>query len=269
MTDRHPCRRAFLRAAGVTLALPLLESCGVRAAAPVTPRRMVAMCFALGLHGPNLFPTESGRGYAVTPHLEALGKEVRDQLTVFSGLSHPEVTLGHASDITFLTAARHPGAPSFRNSISLDQLMVEKLKPDTRFPSLVLSTRGGSLSVSRSGVQIPSDAKPSMVFNKLFVNGSAAQVEAQVRRLEDGQSVMDAVLDPAKRLQARVSAPDRERLEQYFAAVRDVERRLASGQEWARKPKPKVAYAPPKFHFCRYGMPRRGARRLSAGRGCS
>src|SRR5439155_18550272 len=137
----------------------------------------------------------------LTPYLEALGKEHRNRLTVVSGTSHPEVTLGHASDSTFLTAARFPGAPTFRNTISLDQLLVEKLKPDTRFPSLVLGTRGGSISFTRSGVQIPAESKPSALFTKLFVNGSAAQVAAQVRRLEDGQSVMATVLEPAKRLQ--------------------------------------------------------------------
>src|SRR5580698_4476220 len=91
------------------------------------PRRMVAMCFALGLHGPNVFPKEAGRGYALTPYLEALGKDIRDQMTVMSGLSHPEVNTGHASDQSFLTAARLPGESTFRNTISLDQLMVEKL----------------------------------------------------------------------------------------------------------------------------------------------
>jgi hypothetical protein len=246
MTSPHVSRRAFLKAAGVTMALPLLESFGVRAATAAPPRRMVAMCFALGLHAPNLIPTKAGRDFATTPYLESLGKEMRERMTVCSGLSHPEVTIGHASDWSFLTAAPHPGAPTFRNSISLDQLMVERLNPNTRFPSLVLGTRQGSLSVSRSGVQIPSEVRPSNVFKKLFINGSAAQVDAQVRQLEDGQSVMDAVLGPAKRLQSRVSAPDRERLDQYFSAVREVEQRLNSGKEWARKPKPKVEAKPPK-----------------------
>ena len=115
MTDRYPSRRAFLRAAGVSLALPLLESTGIRgetSALADPPRRMVAMNFGLGLHGPNLFPTEAGRDYALTPYLEALGKDVRDRMTIVSGTSHPEVTLGHASDSTFLTAARFPGAPT-------------------------------------------------------------------------------------------------------------------------------------------------------------
>src|SRR5438105_1160422 len=124
--DHHaPNRRAFLRAAGVTLALPLLESFGIRAATTAAPRRMVAMCVGLGIHGPNFFPKETGRDYALTPYLEAFGKEMRGQMTVISGMSHPEVTLGHASDNTFLTAAKHPGAASFRNTVSLDQFMVE------------------------------------------------------------------------------------------------------------------------------------------------
>jgi len=246
MSNRNATRRTFLKAAGVTLALPLLESTGLGASTvDAAPRRMVAVCFALGLHGPNVIPQESGGNYTSTPYLSALGGDLRNQLTVVSGTSHPDVTLGHASDAAFLTSARFPGSATFRNAVSLDQLMVEKLQPDTRFASLVLSTRGGSLSVTRSGVQIPSEARPSSVFTKLFVNGSPAQVAQQVRRLEDGRSIMDAVLTPARQLQSRVSAPDRERLDQYFSAVREVEQRLASSQEWATRPKAPVDYKPP------------------------
>jgi hypothetical protein len=257
MTDRFLGRRHFLQAAGVTLALPLLESTGAFAAqaasgaqpvkaAAQQPRRMLVVCFGLGLHAPNLFPTEAGRNFKSTPYLDALGKDLRDQMTIVSGTSHPEVTVGHASDKSFLTAARQPSAGSFRNTISLDQLIVEKLRPDTRFPYLTLGTRSGSLSFSRSGVRVPSDTRPSTLFAKLFVNGSAKQVAEQVRRLEDGHSVMDGVLGPARRLQAKVSAPDRERLDDYFSAVREVEQRLLNNQEWAHKPKPKVDYAAPK-----------------------
>ena len=67
-----------------------------------------------------------------------------------------------------------------------------------------------------------------------------------IQRLEDGRSIMDAVLGPAKHLESRLSAPDRERLDQYFSAVREVEQRLVNNQEWATKPKPAVDYKPPK-----------------------
>jgi hypothetical protein len=240
-------RRSFLRGGAVTLALPLLESwrcAGAAEAATPAPRRMLAICTMLGIHIPNLVPRETGANFALTPYLECM-RTLRDQLTVFSGLSHPDVDGGHNSEACYLTAAPHPGAPSFRNTISLDQYAIERLPAATRFPSLVLSARGGTISFTRSGVSIPSEFRPATIYTRLFVNGTAGQVAAQVRRLQDGQSVLDTVGDPARRLQARVGAADRERLDQYFTAVREVENRMRANQEWARRPKPRVNYPMP------------------------
>lgn len=242
-------RRSFLRAAGVTLALPTLEAFTplTRAAAAAGPvRRLVACCTTLGIHGENLFPTQPGRGYALTPYLEVL-KEFQGDLTVFSGVSHPEVDGGHSSEASFLSAAPHPGASSFRNTISLDQFVLEKLPPATRFGSLVLNTgQGGTgLSVSRSGVRVPADYRPSEVFKKLFVNGTSREVAQQSDRLRDGQSIMDTVAGDAKRLAARVTARDREKLDEYFTTVREVEQRLKKAEEWAKLPKPSVNVPPP------------------------
>src|SRR4051812_27134555 len=77
MSRLRSSRRHFLQAAGVTLALPLLESTATAADSAEAPRRMVAMCFALGLHAPNVIPQEPGADYAATPYLEALGSELR------------------------------------------------------------------------------------------------------------------------------------------------------------------------------------------------
>ena len=248
MLFQQTSRRAFLRGTGVGLALPLLELRGMAAADKLAnpPRRMLAMNFALGLHGPHFFPEQSGADYVPSSYVESLGNDLRDRMTIISGTSHPDVTLGHASDSTFLTAARFPGAPTFRNTISLDQFAAERLRPDTRLSSLALGTRSGTISFSRSGVSIPLETKPSAVFSKMFINGSKAQVAEQVRQLADGRSVLDAVLVPAKELKSKVSAPDRERLDQYFWAVRDLEQRLVGNQEWALKPKPTVDYKQPK-----------------------
>lgn len=242
-------RRSFLRATGVTLALPVLESLTplTRAAGNASPvRRLVACCTTLGIHGENLFPKQAGRDFELTPYLEPL-KEFRGDLTVFSGVSHPEVDGGHSSEASFLSAAPHPGASSFRNTISLDQFVLEKLPPATRFSSLLLNTGNGGvgLSVSRSGVKVPADYKPSEVFKKLFVNGTAKEVAQQSDRLRDGQSIMDTVAGDAKRLSARVTARDREKLDEYFTTVREVEQRLKLAEEWAKKPKPAVNVPPP------------------------
>src|SRR5438046_1995818 len=99
-------RRDVLRAAGVSLALPWLDSLAHgRAAAP--RRRMVCICTPLGLHPPFFFPEKPGPDYSPTPYLEVL-KDFRDDFTVVSGLSHPEVGASHDSGFSFLTSAPHP-----------------------------------------------------------------------------------------------------------------------------------------------------------------
>src|ERR1044071_7916315 len=127
-TQRAVSRRAFLRSAGILLSLPLLDAmtpafaaAAKRAAADTTPggkpRRMFAICNNLGLLPDQFFPKPAGGGYPLSPYLEHL-KEHRDDFTVFSGVSHPDVDGGHPADNCFLSAAPHPGRGSFRNTIS-------------------------------------------------------------------------------------------------------------------------------------------------------
>jgi Protein of unknown function (DUF1552) len=231
------------------MALPMLESmwsARAWAAAEAGPRRMVTVCTSLGVHGPSFFPAEGGHGYALTPYLEYL-KDSRDDFTVISGISHPDQSGadGHSSESTFLTAARHPGLGGFRNSISVDQLAAEKLGVVTRFSSLQLGTNASSQSFTRSGVMIPADHEPSKVFAKLFLEGSADEVKAQLRRLREGRSIMDRIGGEVKRLEGRLGTGDRERLDEYFTSVREMEQRLAAAEAWAQRPKPKVDEAPP------------------------
>src|SRR5262249_15357088 len=137
-TRRPISRRRFLRGAAVALALPLLESMRApfaRAAAGPAPRRMFCVCNNLGVLPGPFFPRDAGRDYTPSPYLKLL-QEHRADFTVLSGVSHPFVDGGHPSDISFLTAAPHPASSSFRNSISLDQLMAQRIGVFTRFPSL-------------------------------------------------------------------------------------------------------------------------------------
>jgi hypothetical protein len=202
-------RRTFLRASGVAVALPMLESMSpprrALGAAPERPRRrMVLIDIGLGLHGPNLFPEQAGRDYEMTPYLEVI-REFRDDFTIISGCSHPDVDGGHHAAKSFLTAAPKPTGANFKNTISLDQLAAEQIGLQTRFPSLTLSlTPGRGLSYSRSGAELPSESRPSQLFARLFLEGKPEEKRRQVQRLKDGQSVMDAVLDNARRMQRRL-----------------------------------------------------------------
>lgn len=236
-------RRRFLQGAGVALALPALGRYSF-AAGPdgQPPRRFLGICNNLGLLPEKFFPSKgSGRDYVLSPYLEHLGAH-RDHFTVFTGVTHPDVDGGHPADNCFLTAAPHPSNGGFRNTISLDQYVAQYIGHLTRFPSLTLGVniQAGqrSLSWTAAGVLIPCEEKPSAVFARLFLRGSDEEVKAQVRRLELGRSIMDAVADQAKRLESTVGPRDRERLDQYFTGVRDLERRLEKAREWENVPKP-------------------------------
>ena len=251
-TKCHLSRRALLRGAGATLALPFLEAMlpafatRAQAAATESPRRFVAMCATLGFHTPFLFPEETGQDYTLTPYLEPL-KELRRDYSVISGLAHAEQNgaNGHTSEMTWLTSAKHPGLAGFKNTVSLDQLIAEKVGVRTRFPSLILGTGSDSLSWSASGVPLPAESSPARAFRNLFVDGSAAEVEAQVRDLKRGRSILDTVLGQAKKLRGDLGHRDQEKLDEYFAAVRDLEGQLVQNEEWVHRPKPKIEAKPP------------------------
>jgi hypothetical protein len=250
-TRRPLSRRRFLQGAGIALSLPFLESMlptfarGAQASSGLAPaakpRRMFGICNNLGLLGDQFFPTGSGRDYELSPYLKVLEPHRKD-FSVFSGVSHPNVDGGHPADVCFLTAAPHPGSSSFRNTISLDQHVAEHIGTLTRFPSLTLSvnTRTRSLSWTGIGVAIPPEEKAAEVFKQLFFQGSPAQVAAQIRKLDTGRSILDTVAGQAKDLQRGVTARDRDRLDQYFSSVRDLENRLQASQGWEKRPKPVV-----------------------------
>src|SRR6185295_8181307 len=93
-------RRRFLKATGIAMALPFLDSMVApfsrvsRAAAALAPnaapRRMFAVCNNLGLLKEGFFPKDAGRDYALSPYLKLL-EEHRKDFTVFTGVSHPQV----------------------------------------------------------------------------------------------------------------------------------------------------------------------------------
>jgi hypothetical protein len=251
-TKRHLDRRAFLRGSGAMLSLPFLEAMvpafATRAQAAVAnpPPRFLAMCATLGFHTPFLFPQETGADYTLTPYLEPL-KDLKNDFTVISGLQHEEQNgaNGHTSEMTWLTSAKHPGLAGFKNNISIDQHIAERIGSQTRFPSLILGTGSDSLSWSASGVPLPAESSPSKAFQQLFVDGTPAEIAAQVHQLKRGRSILDTVMGQAKKLHGELGKRDQEKLDEYFSAVRDLEGRLVQNEEWAQKPKPKVDAKPP------------------------
>ena len=243
-------RRTLLRAAGAFLALPMLDAMQpvFGKGKSVLPRRMFAICTNLGILDRHLYPVQTGRDYELTTYLETL-RDFREHFTLVSGTSHPEVAGGHSAEFSFLTAAPHPGTASFRNSISLDQFAAERMGHETRVAALplgVAKSGNQSLSVTANGVMLPAERSPSQVFKTLFVAGDAAAVEKQIEDLRTGRSILDTMAERSAALRRELGGADRDRLDQYFTAVREVERRLLIAEEWERRPKPTVSVPPPR-----------------------
>lgn len=249
-------RRTFLRGAGVALSLPMLDAMvpafarrAVAATEPAgVPRRMLAICNNLGILQKQFFPKNSGRDYTPSPYLELL-QEHRGDFTSLEGVWNPDCDGGHPADICFLTAAPHPGRGNFRNSISLDQFMAERVGHLTRHPYLAwgINVEQGLRSIcwTSTGVLIPPEESISAAFRQLFVQGDEAETALQMRRLQRGASILDAVSDQARRLQQKLGARDHQRLDQYLSSVRELEQQMSMSQAWEKVPKPTVSMQPP------------------------
>ena len=241
-------RRTLLRGAGVAISLPWLsamQKAFADDAEQQRPRRFVAMTLGLGLLGENLNPKQSGAGYEASPYLRQLD-DIRDRFTVISGSSHPEVSGGHRAEASILTAQPMGSGGQAKNTISLDQYLAKYLGHHTRFPSLVLSSRGtNSPSYTENGSMIPALDSPSQLFSQLFIDDSPAEQRRQVQRMREGRSIMDLVMDDSRRLSQKLGKGDQHRLDEFLTGVRDLEARLAANEDWVRRPKPKVNAKPP------------------------
>jgi hypothetical protein len=243
-------RRTFLRSAGVAIGLPLLDAMLPASAAEAKkeqPRRMVLVGRPLGLYTPYFFPEKAGKDYEPSRYLKLL-QAYRDHFTVFSGMSH-RYAAGHYAEVGIFTGV-HPDnirPNEIRNGISLDQEVASHLGGQTRFASLVLG--GGDTSWNRRGVRIPSQARSVQVFKQLFIRGTPEEEARELRRLRDGQSILDDVRDQVKSLDNKLSDEDRKRLDLYLSSIREAEQRLQQDEKWANTPKPQVKVPPPTIEY--------------------
>lgn len=243
-------RRTFLRAAGISVGLPLLDAMipvGLgqeRRAEAAQPRRMVLIGRPLGLHTPFLFPEKAGPDYEHTRYTRMLDDH-RRHLTVFSGMSHRGYPDAHHTDIGLFTGAPGEGMRlnEVRNTISLDQEAASHIGGQTRFASLVLG--GSTYAWNRRGVRVPGYDWASGVFRQLFIQGNAAEVTREIHRLRDGQSILDNLRAQASALSNRLGPSDRYRLDLLLTSIREAEQRLQQDEAWIHRPKPRVEAAEP------------------------
>jgi len=244
MNTARTNRRRFLQTGSALLALPWLESLAP-AGESTPPKRIVSVCTNFGLYGPSFFPTTAGRDYEPSEYLRILG-DLREQFTVFSGISHPDIGGDHASEGCFLTSAKHPTRPGFRNTVSFDYVASQHVAGATRFPLMTLATLDGSpLTYSPSGAGIPALSRPSEIYARMFMAGSRVDVERELAGLRRGRSMLDRMSERLVELRQNVSQHDRQQIADYAEAVRDLERQLVADEAWVNRPRPTVSEPSP------------------------
>ena len=251
----HIDRRTLLRGVGAGLALPFLECMANDLKTSGSPKRFCAIYFPYGVSLPkrdeekqwSWFPEGQGSGYRFNDSLQCL-EPMRDQLTVLGGLSHPNGRQigGHDTADIFLTAAELKGG-QLKNSISIDQIMANKIGDATRFRSLSLSfdggvgeaTRSSTLSFTANGQPVPSLHQPRRVYNRLF-GVDEGTLETQRTRLANSGSMLDLILEHARSKRRLLGKQDQQKFDEYLQSVRQIEQRVARSEKWLDVPKPHV-----------------------------
>ncbi|MEK0447384.1 MAG: hypothetical protein RLZZ399_2705, partial [Verrucomicrobiota bacterium] len=246
-----PCltRRQFLRGAGVSLALPWLETLS-RAAGPLPIQRFVCVANPYGMIRDAFFPSEEGLQAALPVNLVPF-EGLRGKFTVFSNLDHG-ISNGHSGTHMFLSGVKVSEASSLPDgNISLDQYLARHVGGQTRFR--VLNTAAGGvgdggveLSWTRTGVMVPPILHVSRLFKMLFVDDPAERTAAQSANYAREGSILDLVNAQARTMNRRLSGRDREKMDQYFTAVREVEQSIQQEKAWLSSPRPGVDAVMPK-----------------------
>jgi hypothetical protein len=255
--NRQLHRRTVLRGVGTGLALPLLESMRMSTAfaatAPKAPVRMAFLFFANGVNVPLWKPTGEGRDYQLSPTLEPLA-DFRDDMLILGGLAQHHARANgdgpgdHARNASaFLTGAqpRKTSGADIRVGQSIDQAVAERIGGETRLPSIELGIDRGrnagncdsgyscayssNISWRTASTPCSKEVNPRAAFERLF--GSPQSAADMERRNRNRRSILDFVSDDTKRIQPLLSGADRQKLDEYFSSLRDVEQRVARAQQ--------------------------------------
>ena len=256
-------RRHFLCGTGALIALPALESIGFRPfavaaekAKAAPPKRAVFLGIGFGVTKETWFPdlNDTGADYKLSEGLSPLARHKKD-FTLVQGCSNQYSNEAHWGSTFWLTGANRYSVPgqNMANSISADQVAARQLGQDTRFASMQLDSGDGSASGHGPGLSLAWDQhgkpvagfnNPLQVFHKLFSAENLPLAQRQAA-IAEKRSVLDAVLTEAKRVQHGLSKTDKDKLDEYFQGIRDIETRLGKDEDWLDVPKAKAPLAEP------------------------
>ena len=232
-------RRSLLLGFGGSLALPLLESQVLAGNTKQgSPMRLLIVGNPLGMHPEHFFPKEFGPQFNISPTLASL-EWMKDRLTIVSHTDHGMAS-GHGKEISFLNGILPASAGAFpERNVSLDQLCAQQVGSQVRYDcigaSLGSSTR---MSWTANGVDRAPFTDPQKLFDYLFQNLTPEKRAHRHDLLRRDGSILDSVADQFAKLMSTSSARDRDRLDQFQTAVRELEVSIGDRETWLDRDKP-------------------------------
>lgn len=249
--DNSPLsRRAVLHGLGVTMCVPFLEAFEARAARAdgarprKPPVRFAALYMPNGVNVGEYTPVGRGSQWELSPTLSPLAN-FKSHLLVLSEMMNKGSIQGDghyvkvAPFLTGTAVTKTTGGELRVGGVSLDQLIAQRIGNLTPLPSLELSVEpvtmgvdtnvgftriyGSHISWNSPTTPMTREINPQLAFDRLFRSNKSANSQSSPR----DKSVLDAVMGDAKRLESKVGKLDRLKLQEYFEAVRAVERRIA------------------------------------------
>lgn len=255
MSVYQTTRRSFLKAGSTLLTLPLLESFAAPKETLKASKRMIFCGLGYGFKEKTFFPTENGVFKKMTEGMKPLERH-KDKITMFKNLTNIGNTNPHYGSTSLLTGANVHGTPgkSFHNSISCDVLAGQYLGKEMRYSMLPLVSHhpdkdghgpGLSMSWNQAGKPVSGIPGPAELYSLLFGQIKETPEERQ-SRLKSKRSILDVVLKDAKSLNHKISKLDKEKLEEFYQSIREIEGGLQKEELWAKRPKPEVDFKAPK-----------------------
>jgi len=258
ITKKHLPRRTFLRGAGITIALPLLDSM-IPAQTPLartaaSPRSRLGCIYVP--HGATMDkwkPAQEGKAFEFTEILKPLEK-YRDRLVVVSNLAHPQAAgvgsdagADHARSAAVFLSGAHPEKETVHVGTTIDQIVAEKLGQDTPLPSIEVAIEENGLncgacygcaytntiSWKTATLPLPMEHNPQVLFEKLFGEGSTAG--DRVARRQQSRSLLDSVTKEIASLNKELPPSDRGRMADFLDDVREIERRIQKAENQTSK----------------------------------
>ncbi|PYS05787.1 MAG: hypothetical protein DMG12_06240 [Acidobacteria bacterium] len=254
ITKKHLCRRTFLRGAGVTIALPFLESM-LPAQTPLrntvaSPKTRLGCIYVP--HGATMYkwtPAAEGKGFQFSETLSPLEK-YRDRVCVVSNLAHASATgadagAEHARSAAIYLSGASPQKGGVKVGTTIDQMAAAQIGQDTPLPSIELAIEDVSLSCGAGygcayfntiswrtpTVPLPMENSPQVVFEKLF--GDGGTTEQRLARKREDRSILDSIRRQTAALQQSLPPSDRARVEGYLDDIREIERRIKTAEAQA------------------------------------